>query len=247
VIKISLIQVENVVAGYISSIDILNDLSLDVEKGKITIVLGPNGAGKSTLLKTIYGFLRPREGRVLLRGKDINGLNVEKLLNLGVAYVPQQSKSLFPQMTVHENLEMGCWVLKNDKKRIKLAINRAYEHHSFLWEARDLPAGLLSGGQQRILEVERSMLTDPEIILLDEPTETLAPKIAKNIYSVLVDLKKRGVTILIIDQNIRSAMAIADNVYILDLGKIKYHGSKEELEGEMESIIKTWITVEGGN
>lgn len=245
--KLSLIKVEQVTAGYIPSIDILNGVNLEVEKGKITVILGPNGAGKSTLLKTIYGFLTPKKGTVFLKGENINGMSVEKLLNLGVAYVPQQSKSLFPKMTVQENLEMGCWILKNDKKRINKAIKRVYEHHPFLWEARDVPAGLLSGGQQRILELERSMLTDPEIILLDEPTETLAPKIAKNIYRLLADLKERGVTILIIDQNIRSAVEIADYIYILDLGKTKYHGPKQTLEGEMENIIKSWITVEGGD
>ncbi len=239
-----LYEVKDVVAGYIPEINILNGANLQARKGEITVILGANGAGKSTLLKTMYGFLNPRQGEVHFRGQVINGLQVERLLGMGIAYVPQQSKSLFPDMTVQENLEMGCWVIRHDKNRVKQAIERVYERHAFLRNAQHVPAGLMSGGQQRILELERALLTDPEVMLLDEPTETLSPKIAKEIYKLLAELKTRGVTIILIDQNVKSSVEIADYIYILDLGRTKYHGNKAEIAAEMENIIKSWIAVE---
>ena len=240
-------EVDSVVAGYIPGINILEQISLKFTRGQITSILGANGAGKSTLLKTMYGFLHPREGNVLFDGQKINGMNVEMLLNMGIAYVPQQSKSLFPEMTVHENLIMGCWVIRKDKVRMSRAIERAYDHHPFLKQNQHYPAGLLSGGQQRILELERAMLTDPKVMLLDEPTETLAPKVAKEIYQALVDLKGNGVTIILIDQNVKSAVSIADYIYILEYGKTKHHGAKAQIESEMEEIVKSWIAVEGAS
>ncbi|WP_126428789.1 ABC transporter ATP-binding protein [Brevibacillus marinus] len=239
-----LYEVKDVTAGYIPGINILNGANLQARKGEITVILGANGAGKSTLLKTMYGFLNPRQGEVRFRGQLISGFQVESLLKMGIAYVPQQSKSLFPDMTVQENLEMGCWVIRQDKSRVKQAIERVYERHGFLRDARHLPAGLMSGGQQRILELERALLTEPEVMLLDEPTETLSPKIAKEIYKLLEELKTRGVTVILIDQNVKSSVQIADYIYILDLGRTKHHGSKAEIAAEMENIIKSWIAVE---
>lgn len=238
-------EVDQVIAGYIPGINILEQISMKFNKGQITSILGANGAGKSTLLKTMYGFLNPREGNVLFKGQKINGMNVERLLDMGIAYVPQQSKSLFSDMTVHENLIMGCWIIRKDKAKIKRSIERVYDHHAFLKENQHYPAGLLSGGQQRILELERAMLTNPEVMLLDEPTETLAPIIAKDIYKELLELKKTGVTIILIDQNVKSAVNIADYIYILEYGKTKHHGNKAEIESEMEEIIRNWIAVGG--
>ena len=201
-----LITAENIVAGYLPGINILNGIDFAAEQGEITTIIGANGAGKSTFLKALYGFLKPKTGKIFYKGDDITSQNPEFLIRKGISFVPQQTKSFFADMTVSANLEMGCWVRRNDKEFVKEAIERVYDNHAFIYEAKDVPAKLLSGGQQRILELERSMLLKPELLILDEPTATLSPKISDSIYELLLEMKKRDTTIVLVDQNVSKSL-----------------------------------------
>jgi branched-chain amino acid transport system ATP-binding protein len=226
--------------SYYGDIDILKNVSIKAEQGMITTIIGPNGAGKSTLLKTLYGLLKPKKGGVYLRGEDVTKLKVHEFIRKGMAYVPQL-RSIFPELSVEENLELGTWIFKKDEKMVRKAIGWVYERFPILAEKRGAPAGLLSGGQQKILEIGRCLLTEPDICLLDEPTTTLAPRIAKQIYSTLLDLKEEGIAIVVVDQRVRQAFEIADYVYVLELGENKIDGSKKEFEGGLKEMIKGWL------
>ncbi|MBW1979898.1 MAG: ABC transporter ATP-binding protein [Deltaproteobacteria bacterium] len=235
-----LLKAENLSVAYYRDINILKGVSVEVAEQSITSIIGPNGAGKSTLLKALYGLLRPTGGAIYFRGQQISHLRVHDFIRQGIAYVPQ-FRSLFPDLTVQENLELGTWIFKRDRKRVRSAIARVFERFPILAEKRRQAAGLLSGGQQRILEIGRCLLTDPDVCLLDEPTATLAPKIANQIYATLLDLKSEGVTFVIVDQRVKQAFEISDAIYVLELGENKISGSKEEFEGGLKELIKGWL------
>ncbi len=234
------LRAEELSVSYHRDINILKGVSIDVQEGSITTIIGPNGAGKSTLLKTLYGLLKPNKGNILLRGKEITGLKTHEFIKQGMAYVPQL-RSIFPDLTVSENLELGSWIFKQDKRRVKSAIHKVFNRFPVLAEKRKEPAGLLSGGQQKILEIGRALLTDPNICLFDEPTATLAPKIANQIYSTLLDLKDTGITIVMVDQRVKQAFDISDYIYVLELGVNRINGSKQEFEGGLKEMIRGWL------
>lgn len=236
----AILEANNLSVSYYGDINILKGVSLKVEEALITTVIGPNGAGKSTLLKSLYGLLKPKNGSILLEGKDITGLKVHEFIKMGIAYVPQQ-RSIFPELTVRENLELGTWIFKKDKEKIRNTIDQAYERFPVLYEKRSIRAGLLSGGQQKILEIGRSLLTKPRICLLDEPTATLSPRIAKLIYSTLFALRSEGITIVMVDQRIRQAFEISDYIYVLELGQNKIDGTRKDFDGNLKAIIKGWL------
>lgn len=236
----AILEAENIHVSYYGDIDILKSVSFGAEKSAITTIIGPNGAGKSTLLKSLYGLLHPGKGRILLDGNDISRKKVHEFIRLGMAYVPQL-RSIFPELSVRENLELGAWIFKKDKKRVQQAIDRVLERFPLLFEKKKEKAGLLSGGQQKMLEIARCLITGPRIILLDEPTATLAPKIAAQIYQTVLDLRQEGITIVMVDQRIRQAFEVSDYIYVLELGLNKVHGSKEEFEKELKDMIKDWL------
>ena len=207
---------------------------------KLTCVIGPNGAGKSTVLKATFGFLKPWLGKILHRDQDVAGFNPSEMLKRGMTYL-LQSKAVFPRMTVEENLQMGCWLIKKEQQKVKDSLSRIYNEYPMLYETRKSKAGTLSGGQQRLLELARSMMTDPETILLDEPTAGLAPKVAKQVYDRIEGLKDKGYTILMVDQNVRTAVSLADYVYVLELGKNTREGPKAEIGRDLESLIRSWL------
>jgi branched-chain amino acid transport system ATP-binding protein len=207
----------------------LQGVSLTARTSQITAVLGPNGVGKSTLLKSIFGFVKPQGGEIRFAGQNIVGTPAHHLVDLGISYIPQH-QSVFPQMTVEENLELGAWSFRQDSDRIRQKIEANYERFPILRERRRSPAGELSGGMQRMVEVGRVMMTDPQLILVDEPTAGLALMLARDIYRLLVRLKEEGVTILLVDQNIRQAIDIADYVYVLELGRNRHEGPREEFD-----------------
>jgi branched-chain amino acid transport system ATP-binding protein len=214
--------------GYYKDLNILQGVSITAREGKITTVLGANGVGKSTLLKAIYGFLRPNSGEILLEGKNIVGMPTYELINQGISYIPQQP-GIFRWMSVEENLEMGAWTFKQDKARIKRKLEENYERFPLLKDRLKSPAGELSGGMQRMVEVGRTLMTEPKVILVDEPTAGLAKLLAEEIYQMLADLRdKEGMTIILVDQAIRQALKIADYVYVLELGRNKFEGPVEE-------------------
>ena len=236
----AILEARNLTVSYYGDIDILKDVAVDIRQGQITAIIGPNGAGKSTLLKALYGLLKPRKGTVRFNGSDITGLKVHDFIRNGIAYVPQL-RSIFPELTVTENLELGTWIFKKDKAKVARAIEEAYSRFPVLAEKRHIRAGLLSGGQQKILEIARALLTRPSVCLLDEPTATLAPKIARQIYETLLDLKAEQITVAIVDQRVKQAFDIADYTYVLELGRNKVQGSRQEFEGRLNEVIKGWL------
>ena len=227
-------------AAYQKDLFILKGLNLSVCIGNITIVIGPNGSGKSTLLKSICGILKPQKGSVWLDQADITGIDLDEIIKKGVSYIPQE-RAVFPQMTVAENLDLGCWVFKKDRLKVRERIHWALERFPVLQDRRKHLAGSLSGGLQRILDIAKALLCNPTLLLVDEPSVGLSPLIAQNIYEELLALKAEGRTILLVDQDVRSAMAIADEVYVLDLGAVKTHGTKEYFKGQLGDVVRNWL------
>lgn len=224
-----MLEVNDLHVGYYKDLNILQGVSIQAREAQITVVLGANGVGKSTLLKAIYGFIQPSQGEILVDGADITDLSSHELVHYGVSYIPQR-QSVFPHMTVEENLELGAWSFRNETARVQQRLEENYERFPILRERRRSPAGELSGGMQRMVELGRVMMTRPKLILVDEPTAGLAVMLANDIYQLLVDLKNEGITVLLVDQNIRQAIKIADYVYVLELGRNRHEGPREEFD-----------------
>ncbi len=225
-----MLEIKDLYVGYYEDLHILRGLSLQAQTGKMTAILGANGVGKSTLLKAAYGFLKPHSGQVLLNGNDVTGTATHELIDLGISYIPQQP-GVFKHMTVRENLMMGAWTFKKDKARMEEKIEENYERFPILREKQFDHAGSLSGGQQRMVEIGRTLMTDPEVILVDEPTAGLAKMLSEEVYRMLVALRDdEGLTILLVDQEIREALKIADYVYVLELGRNKFEGPPAEFD-----------------
>jgi branched-chain amino acid transport system ATP-binding protein len=223
-----MIEIKDLHVGYYRDLDILRGVSVTAEEAKITTVLGANGVGKSTLLKAIYGFLKPRGGQILLQGQNIIGTPSYHLIDLGVSYIPQHS-SVFPHLSVENNLRLGAWTFRRDKARIQRKLEENYQRFPILRDRRKDDAGLLSGGMQRMVEVGRTLMTDPKLILVDEPTAGLAKMLSADVYKMLTDLRdKEGLTIILVDQEIRQALKIADYVYVLELGRNRVDGPTHE-------------------
>jgi branched-chain amino acid transport system ATP-binding protein len=223
-----MLEVKDLFVGYYKDLNILQGVSITAQEAQITTVLGANGVGKSTLLKAIYGFLRPNEGEVLLAGKSLLGVPTHRRIDMGISYIPQQP-GIFRWMTVEENLELGAWTFKSDKERIQHKLEENYERFPALKDRRRSKAGELSGGMQRMVEVGRTLMTDPRVILVDEPTAGLAKLLSEQVYWMLVRLRdEEGMTIVLVDQEIRQALKIADYVYVLELGRNRFEGPVEE-------------------
>jgi branched-chain amino acid transport system ATP-binding protein len=234
------LEVKGVVAGYSREVSILNGVDLYAADGLVTLILGPNGAGKSTLLKTIFGYLRPRAGEIRLDGQDLANLSPKDMLRHGLAYLPQGC-SVFPAMTVEENLELGGWILRGRGHALEASFTEVYARFPRLKERRHSAAGLLSGGEQRMLEIARLTVTRPRILLLDEPSVGLMPKLVDEIYAEIAKLKDEKFTIVIVDQNVKKAIEIADYAYSLTLGRNSHQGPQQEFKGRLPEIIKEWL------
>jgi branched-chain amino acid transport system ATP-binding protein len=232
-----LLEVNDLHVGYYKDLNILQGVDLKARTAQITAVLGANGVGKSTLLKAIYGFIRPQTGEILVDGADITHLSSHQLVNHGVAYIPQR-QSVFRHMTVEENLELGAWSFRGDRPRVESKLEENYARFPILRDRRRSPAGELSGGMQRMVELGRVLMTEPKLILVDEPTAGLAVILSNEIYQLLVGLKNEGITVLLVDQNIRQAIKIADYVYVLELGRNRHEGPREEF-GDLKKAL--WL------
>ena len=239
---VPLIALRSVDVAYHGDIRILQGLSLAVRPGRITGVIGPNGAGKSTALRTLYGLLKPVAGDVLLDGEVVTGMPPWRFIERGIALVPQ-GRSLFNELTVEDNLRLACWSFRRDKARVAEALERAYAQFPMLRDRRGHLAGAMSGGQQRFLELGRALALRPRAVLLDEPTAMIAPKLAAEIYDFIHELPARGITVLLVDQNVRQCVRISDHVYVLELGRNKVDGSVSDFaeDAALRSLIGEWV------
>jgi len=233
----ALLELDAVTAGYVAGIDILDGLRLSVQAGSITGVIGPNGAGKSTLLKTVFGFLHPRRGSITFDGHAIHALAPHAIKRLGIGYVPQGT-NIFPQLTVHENLQLGAWVFRHDRARVARMLERAYEAFPRLAQRRRLRATGLSGGEAKILSVAKEMVTDPRLLLVDEPSAGLSPKISDQVYAQLLAARAAGVTILLVDQNIAKAVEVSGYLYMLEMGQVRREGPRQAFADQLREIIR---------
>jgi branched-chain amino acid transport system ATP-binding protein len=236
------LELRAVDVAYHGDIRILQGLSMAVRPGCITGVIGPNGAGKSTALRALYGLLKPVAGDVLIDGEVVTGMKPWRFIERGIALVPQ-SRSLFNELTVEDNLRLACWSFRRDKARVAEALERAYAQFPMLKERRNHAAGAMSGGQQRFLELGRALALQPRAVLLDEPTAMIAPKLAAEIYEFIHGLPERGITVLLVDQNVRQCVRIADHVYVLELGRNKVDGSVADFtkDADLRSLIAEWV------
>jgi ABC-type branched-subunit amino acid transport system ATPase component len=227
----TLLRAEAMTAGY-GKMPILHEVSLIIAPGELVAVIGPNGAGKSTTFKVIVGFLKPTQGRVLFDGDDITGLRPDQVLRRGLAYVPQ-GRIVFPQMTVLENLEMGGYTERNPV-RIREALERVYALFPILAERRHQKAGTMSGGEQQMVAIGRALMTTPKLVLLDEPSLGLSPKYVSLIFEKLVEMKRAGYTLMLVEQNAAKALSVADRGYVLELGRNRFEGSGRTLLDDPE-------------
>jgi len=219
------IEFDDVVAGY-KDFMILNNLSFKASKGSITLLLGPNGAGKSTALKALFGLLKPRQGRILLDGKDITGASQKELLDAGVAFVPQ-GRNLFGQLSVYENLELGGITL--GMKTTHERIPEVLEFFPRVKERLHSAAASLSGGEQKQLEIGRALLLRPKVILIDEPSIGLSPLVVQDVFRLLRKLADQGTTVLMVEQNVKSALKVSDYAIALESGRLVLHKPAHEL------------------
>lgn len=240
-----MIEVREIRAGYVPDVDIIEGLSASFPSGKISSIIGPNGAGKSTLLKTMFGFLLPYEGTITYNERDITQIEPSDMIEtVGFSYIPQE-RSVFPDLTVQENLEMGAWTIRKDADRVENAIAEVYEEFPALAEKKTDRAGTMSGGQQRMLEVGRSLITDPDVILIDEPSAGLAPDLAKKVYSSIRQLRENDITVILVDQNVEAAVDCGDELFILEQGQVSRQTSTHDMDAAVDEIVSDWISMEG--
>jgi len=236
-----MLWVDRVVAGYHEGIDILDGITVRAGSGRITVVIGPNGAGKSTLLRVVFGLLQPRSGRVLVGEREIQRLRPDERKRLGIGYVPQGT-STFPQMTVDETLRVGGWTIRRDRTRVRDGIARVYDLFPALAGLRRARAGTLSGGQLRMLAIAKELVVMPSLLLVDEPTVGLAPRIAEDVYGLLHRSRALGITMLLVDQNITEAVALADDVYLVTMGRVQRAGPREAFAADLRGIVQEALT-----
>jgi ABC-type branched-subunit amino acid transport system ATPase component len=222
---VPLLSAEGLVGGYVPEVDILRGCSLEASEGEIVVVVGPNGAGKSTLIKAIFGLIRLREGRVLVNGHDVTGAKPHEITDQGMSYVPQVA-NVFPSLTVQENLEMGG---VTRRRRVRARLDDLYALFPRLGERRRQRAGTMSGGERQMLAMARALMPEPSVILLDEPSAGLAPQAVGEVFETCREINSAGVTVVMIEQNARRALAVADRGYVLEGGQNRFTGTGREL------------------
>ena len=234
------LTVRGVVAGYLPGINILNGMSVDVLPGEVRCVLGPNGTGKSTLLKVMFGFLPASAGEIRLGPQSLRGVPAHRMASHGITYLPQRP-SVFPFLSVDANLRLGTWSFRKERHLVTERIERAYVQFPILRERRHQLAGTLSGGQQRQLEIARALLTDPTVMLIDEPTASVEPRVTAQIYELIVGLARGGKAILLVDQNIKGAIGISDHVYVMRTGTLLEEGPRSAFTDDLETLVSRWL------
>ncbi len=220
-----IVDVKEVVAGYVPEVDILNGCDLTLHEGEIVGIVGPNGAGKSTLLKALFGLIPVRSGDVTFRGQDIADKPAHELVEMGIGYVPQ-TENVFPSLTIRENLQMGCYL---DQSKFSPRLESTIETFPRLGERLDQRAGALSGGERQMLAMSRALMMDPEVMLMDEPSAGLSPDRQDEVFINAKRINKTGVSIIMVEQNARRCLQICDRGYVLDQGRNAYTGGGRDL------------------
>lgn len=234
------LEVRDLVVGYERDIDILQGVSISVPPGGFTGMIGLNGAGKTTLTKAIYGFLRPRRGGVYLHGEDITSLQPHELLARGVWYMPQES-GLFPFLSVDDNLRIPLRQLALEADERERRVADVLERFPDLGWWRRKNAGDLSGGQRTMLECAKTSAVRPEVLIVDEPSVGLAPKVALQAYEHIVDFHKNGTSVFLIDHNVRKVIELAEYIYVMNMGRIASEGPQSSFAGELKAQVQTWL------
>jgi branched-chain amino acid transport system ATP-binding protein len=236
----TMLEVDNV-HTYYGQIHALKGISLTVDQGEIVTLIGANGAGKSTTLKTISGLLRPRQGAIRLKGEDLMKLPAHKIVEQGIVHVPE-GRRVFGRLTVQENLEMGAYS-RTDGAGIGQSLEHVFGLFPRLKERRGQVAGTLSGGEQQMLATGRALMADPQVLLMDEPSMGLAPVLVDSIFQTIEELHGSGTTILLVEQNARMALQVADRGYVMQSGEIVLSGSAEDLRAN-ETVRKAYLGIE---
>ena len=212
---------------YYGMIHAIKGISFDVNQGEVIALIGANGAGKTTTLHTITGLLAPKSGSVLFEGKDITKVPAHKIVSMGMAHVPE-GRRVFAELSVYENLKMGAYTRK-DKKEIEESLANVYKRFPRLEERKNQMAGTLSGGEQQMLAMGRALMANPRILLLDEPSMGLSPLLVQEIFDIIQNVHKEGMTILLVEQNAQMALSVADRAYVLETGRVVMEGTGAEL------------------
>jgi branched-chain amino acid transport system ATP-binding protein len=228
----ALLRTEDLVAGYLPEVDILNGCNVHVDEGELVGIIGPNGAGKSTLVKAMFGLVPVRSGRVLLRDEDITGRPAHRLVGAGLGYVPQNN-NVFPSLSVQENLQMGIYLRPKDYAARVEAVAGLFP---LLSDRRAQKAGSLSGGERQVVAMGRALMTDPDVLFLDEPSAGLSPMMQDTVFEAVATINASGVSILMVEQNARQCLAVSDRAYVLDQGKDAYTGTGDELARDPKVI-----------
>ncbi len=223
---------------YYGVIQAIKGISFEVNEGEIISLIGANGAGKTTILHTITGLLSPKKGSIIFEGKDITKTPAHKIVSLGMAHVPE-GRRVFAEMSVYQNLKMGAYT-RNDKGEIEQTLEKVYKRFPRLEERKNQLAGTLSGGEQQMLAMGRALMSNPRIILMDEPSMGLSPILVNEIFDIIQSVSETGTTVLLVEQNAKKALGIADRAYVLETGKIVMSGDAKELMND-DSIKKAYL------
>lgn len=233
----AMLEVKNMEVYY-GMIQAIKGISFEVNEGEVIALIGANGAGKTTILHTITGLLSPKSGSVIFEGKDITKVPAHKIVSLGMAHVPE-GRRVFAELTVYENLKMGAYTRK-DKDEIEQTLQMVYKRFPRLQERKNQLAGTLSGGEQQMLAMGRALMSHPKIIVMDEPSMGLSPILVNQIFDIIEEVSKSGTTVLLVEQNAKKALAIADRAYVLETGKIVLEGDAKKLMDD-DSIKKAYL------
>ncbi|GAA4011686.1 MULTISPECIES: ABC transporter ATP-binding protein [Streptomyces] len=233
----TLLEVEDLRVSY-GKIEAVKGISFSVEAGQVVTLIGTNGAGKTTTLRTLSGLLKPTSGKIIFDGKPLTGVAAHKIVALGLAHSPE-GRHIFPRLTIAENLQLGAF-LRNDKAGIEKDIQRAYDLFPILGERRKQAAGTLSGGEQQMLAMGRALMSQPKLLMLDEPSMGLSPIMMQKIMATISELKSQGTTILLVEQNAQAALSLADQGHVMEVGSIVVSGTGQDLLTD-ESVRKAYL------
>lgn len=235
-----MLEVRDLCAGY-DTVDVLHDVNITAEAGRLTLVLGANGSGKSTLFRTISGLVRGRSGSITFEGKSISKLSSNRIVRAGIAHAPE-GRHLFPQLSVEKNLTLGNYARRSSKSELKELLNRVFELFPILQEKRSQAAGSLSGGQQQMVAIGRALMSDPKLLILDEPSMGLAPMVTEQVLQAVAEINAEGTGVLLAEQNAQAALGFAHYGYVLAEGRVVLSGAASDLQNDPE-VQKAYLGV----